>query len=931
MRKSSVRILITLVFLGFIWSAASQHIESIQLDHTQGIISQIDVEDKGVIRLSENYPVFSVLINDKPLSFTNLKSWKVKDTILTSYGFGLQSKLWQAGTKKGINYKLKFVNKGDSVHRIENLVPMGIGEDRTYITAEGTYEWPHYLNRSVLKRPGKSPIGIVLPDNAWHLGFCNIPLDDQYELVALARQEHSKNASVRRWWADLKPGGSLTYNIWFDVHTGDYHRGLELMFRDRWLYDAEEFDNALFEREDLEWIRHSYLMVLKYAWDKKYYHTLDDEYKFNEKTFEYDDLLGGYDIYTIWPTWPRLGLDKRNQWDLYRSLPGGLNALKEQADLMHMYSKKFFISYNPWDASTRKEDHLQAMQEILKATNADGVVLDTRGKSSVELQAAADSVKEGVIMYSEGMAVPENMQGIVSGRVHNAIYMAPPLNMNKLIKPDFAIFRVIDINDGRAHREAAVSFFNGYGVELNTMQAGRPAWMEEDYRFLGKTTKILRENTYNFTNMSWTPLVDSKVDSIWVNHWPGEDKQLFTVYSLQPAGYRGPLFQADIPEGYHAVSIWNHEELKPVEENGKTWIPADVSAFDQKNIGTKEEGSVDCIALFPKKLVMKRHGNGDSLTVASEGEHKVRITAGNPDYGKDYICFQPGEWTFAIHDYFDFYEGKLVIQLITHDERLVDEQVIYIEPGEPRLISSVNTTKSASSTPEGMIKIPGGSYSFVRKRAKGTAGTFIPYPDLGDTLEMKMDGFYMDQYPVTNAGYKEFIDQSGYFPMDTTNYLRHWQDGKPPAGKEDHPVVWVSYDDAKEYCKWAGKRLPTEAEWQYAAQGNTANAWPWGNQMDSTLCNYRSGSTTVVNQFPEGQSPFGVEDMTGNVWQLTNELYHNGSYYYNILKGGSHYYPPGSQWYISGGPQPVYHTQILLKVSDSFDRSGTVGFRCVRD
>ena len=82
-------------------------------------------------------------------------------------------------------------------------------------------------------------------------------------------------------------------------------------------------------------------------------------------------------------------------------------------------------------------------------------------------------------MYSEGMAVPKDMPGIISGRVHNAIFLSPELNLNKLIKPDFSIFRVCDVGEDIIHREIAISFFNGYGTELNMF---RPGGRDENYR-----------------------------------------------------------------------------------------------------------------------------------------------------------------------------------------------------------------------------------------------------------------------------------------------------------------------------------------------------------------------------------------------------------------------------------------------------------------
>jgi formylglycine-generating enzyme required for sulfatase activity len=86
-----------------------------------------------------------------------------------------------------------------------------------------------------------------------------------------------------------------------------------------------------------------------------------------------------------------------------------------------------------------------------------------------------------------------------------------------------------------------------------------------------------------------------------------------------------------------------------------------------------------------------------------------------------------------------------------------------------------------------------------------------------------------------------------------------------------------------------------------------------------------------VDAFPKGISPFNIADMVGNVWQMTNDVYDNGSYFFNIIRGGSYYKPTSSWWYVKGGPQPLNKTQMLLLVSPGFNRNATVGFRCVMD
>ena len=123
--------------------------------------------------------------------------------------------------------------------------------------------------------------------------------------------------------------------------------------------------------------------------------------------------------------------------------------------------------------------------------------------------------------------------------------------------------------------------------------------------------------------------------------------------------------------------------------------------------------------------------------------------------------------------------------------------------------------------------------------------------------------YRIDKYPTTNIQYARFVAEAGYrAPLD-------WREGRIPTEKELHPVTMISWYDAYNYCSWAGKRLPSEAEWEKAARGVDARRWPWGEHMDVERLNtyYSVGSTTPVTQFPSGASPYGVMDMAGNVFE----------------------------------------------------------------
>lgn len=228
-------------------------------------------------------------------------------------------------------------------------------------------------------------------------------------------------------------------------------------------------------------------------------------------------------------------------------------------------------------------------------------------------------------------------------------------------------------------------------------------------------------------------------------------------------------------------------------------------------------------------------------------------------------------------------------------------------------------TQAPTSAPvddPGMVYVPGGEFIFGSDEGK---------EDESPQQVVEIDSFNIDKHPVTCAEYKEFIDATGH-PTP-----RDWENGEIPEGREDHPVIWVSWEDATAYCEWAGKRLPTEMEWEKAARGTEGNIYPWGNAFDTSLCNSQESDiqgTTPVDRYPEGASPYGALDMAGNVWEWTADWYdaYRGSVYeldrygttYRVLRGGS--------WY--DGANAVRTTsRNSAKPGFSFS---TIGFRCVK-
>lgn len=190
--------------------------------------------------------------------------------------------------------------------------------------------------------------------------------------------------------------------------------------------------------------------------------------------------------------------------------------------------------------------------------------------------------------------------------------------------------------------------------------------------------------------------------------------------------------------------------------------------------------------------------------------------------------------------------------------------------------------------------------------------------------------FYIDKTEVTNKQFKNFIDESGYQPKHNHNFLKHWEDNTYPRGEGNYPVVYVDYWDAKSYAEWAGKKLPTEEEWQYAAQGSDGRLFPWGDKWDSKKANVGTTGAKEVGSYPKGVSPFGALDMTGNVSEMTDSFHDDGMHWFSYLRGGSWFQSYHSLWYAENGLLTNNQRLKFWWLNPGFNRSETVGFRCVK-
>jgi formylglycine-generating enzyme required for sulfatase activity len=677
--------------------------------------------------------------------------------------------------------------------------------------------------------------------------------------------------------------------------TGGANTGCAPNTHEEWLADIRHWRNERririgyngrrYEEPALGWTQSSFIQPQMMVQDRYFYDPVAGRYTVNRYLDDLEKRYGGIDAVLIWPTYPNMGIDNRNQHDMIRSMPGGVAGVRQMIGDFHRRGVRVLFPMMMWDQGTRDpgEPWPEAIAELMKELGADGVNGDTQDGVPLAFSEAAEKIGHPLAFEPEGSPSDEALAWNVMtwGQYGGQLMFVPRVDRFRWLEPR----HMVNISD-RWNRsktdDLQFAFINGEGWESWENIWG--IWngiTPRDGEATRRMAAIERAVAPFLVSADWEPLYPMLRYGVYASRWPKGDETVWTIVNRNEYDLDGRQMAVSGAEGARYFDLYHGVELKPVREGDR-----DVLSF-----------------------ALEAHGFGAVLE-----------TRKAPD--------------------------KTISDLLVRMKQMTARRLAsYTSEWKalPQELVATDKTKPQSSAPEGMVRIPGGTYRFqvsgIEIEGFNDIGVDVQYPweDAARRFHehvMDIKPFYMDKYPVTNAEFKKFLDATRYRPKDDLNFLRDWKEGSYPDGWAKKPVTWISLEDARAYATWAGKRLPHEWEWQFAAQGTDGRLYPWGNEWRAEAVPKPDESRTMrgpddVEAHAGGASPFGVMDLVGNVWQWTDE-YVDEHTRAGILRGGSYYRPQGSIWYFPQAYRNDQHGKLLL-MAPSYDRSGAVGFRCVAD
>jgi formylglycine-generating enzyme required for sulfatase activity len=646
------------------------------------------------------------------------------------------------------------------------------------------------------------------------------------------------------------------------------------------------YNDANYRRPELQWAQRNFVHAQMMVEDRYFYDPVLGKYTIDRYLDDLEERFGGLDSVLLWYIYPNIGIDARNQFDLAHDLPGGIEGLRGAVADFHRRGVKVFLPTMPWDNGTRAqgEPDWNAIARLVKETGADGINGDTYNGVPRAFFDACDALGCPVVVQPESTISAEEhlIWNVQSWGKKVPVDVIPSVAKFKWLEPRHMINYENRWGRDRSN-DLQYIFFNGVGY--NAWENIWGIWNQftpRDAAALRRIATLERKFAPLMVSLDWQPYAATLQAGVFASRFPGQGMTLWNLVNRNEYDVDGEQISVAHVQGARYYDAWNGVPLEP-------------------------------------RIV----GDRAVVTMSLEGR----------GYGA-LLALESGTQDLDLDAFLELMKGfaRTPLNSLSTQWKSIPQRIVEIAKTDPM-----------AEPPEGMIAIPAGDFDFVvggiEVEGQTWEGVDFQYPwektaRRGHRKWMQIRAFHIDRYPVTNAQFKRFLDDSRYEPRDAHNFLRDWVDGAPPQGWDAKPVTWVSIEDARAYALWAGKRLPHEWEWQYAAQGNDGRLYPWGNAWNDAAVpavnrERRLLPPADVDAHPDGISPFGVMGMVGNVWQWTDE-YSDEHTRAAVLRGGSAYQPQTSHWYFPQAYRLDQHGKYLL-MAPCKDRSGCVGFRCVVD
>ena len=650
---------------------------------------------------------------------------------------------------------------------------------------------------------------------------------------------------------------ALNFSVPYTAERKATYEKLASMFRPA----SIDIDRTLYDRAEIQWVKSCYLMGFAFIWDNDFWDDETGAYRIREYCKKMEREFGGFQSVMIWYNYPNLGIDDKNQFDMLNAMPGGLDGLKKAVDEFHRHGVRVVLTYNGWDIDTRRpnEDDRVLFPKIVSQVGADGLFMDV-GTYSFGFQPELEKHNRGIMIGPEltpAIQCSQGPQAVTSSWAQTTRpYDNQGVLMHKWIIPEHIQYRIDRFNRDR-QGQLAFSWINGQGLVVWENVFGTMIkWNAKDRQSLRKMNAIWRMFYPVYTSDSFKPYMRTSNPDVSVSSWENDNVRIWNVSAAKNLGDAKVTFPVDSRYTQY-YDLWTGEKLAVA--NGKVTMSVDRIGCVLGVRGKKPSG---LNALLKKQ----REEHAKVLPVPENDPHTKLVSLKAPKPAP--VPTRP--FNAAA------FPGLLKIEPGTYDFTVRH----YVREGD------CYPDMDAKDAFDYHIEVKNGLHTMIHHHSDTfTASKIMPRV-------------------VTNRQFEQFLRESGYLPRHPENFLKHWGGATCPPALLDEPVVYVSLADARAYADWYGMRMPTEWEWQAAAEAypdqfRINEVWEW-NESERTDGNNRS----VILRG-------GCE-----AWMLKTSRWYFG--------GGSVASTP-----VPGGANRVdFHCKYYL-MWEGLDRAATLGFRCI--